>query len=114
MHLSGNASPLPELRQFTTVVGRAGEAPVFVRSDDRPYRVRFRVDSLDFDVRMESWLPTDTIRRAGFGRVLVNRQALLTLERGVSFAAIDAGDAAYLSGLYAPIPRYRWGMEAQP
>jgi hypothetical protein len=114
MHLSGNASPLPELRQFTTVVGRAGEAPVFVRSDDRPYRVRFRVDSLDFDVRMESWLPTDTIRRAGFGRVLVNRQALLTLERGVSFAAIDASQAAYLSGLYAPIPRYRWEMEAPP
>ena len=114
MHLSGTASPLPELRQFTTGVGRAGEPPVFVRSEDRPYRVRFRVDSLDFDVRMESWLPTDTIRRAGFGRVLVNRQALLTLERGVSFAAIDTGDGAYLSGLYAPIPRYRWGMEAQP
>jgi len=63
---------------------------------------------------MEAWLPTDTIRRAGFGRVLVNRETLVTLERGVSFAALGSGEAVYLSGLFAPIPRYRWEMEARP
>jgi hypothetical protein len=113
-HLSSSASPLPELKAFTVVVGRVGETPLFVRSEDRPYRARFRVGSTDFDVRMEAWLPTDTIRRAGFGRVLVNRETLVMLERGVSFAALGSGEAVYLSGLFAPIPRYRWGMEARP
>jgi hypothetical protein len=71
------------------------------------------LDALDFDVRLESWLPTDTIRRAGFGRILVNRRVLLTLERGVSLAALGGGEAVYLSGLYTPIPRYRWGIAAR-
>ncbi len=111
--LSTATSALPELRQYTTIIGRIGEAPQFVRSEDRPYRAHVRLEALDFDVRMESWLPTDTIRRAGFGRVLVNRRVLLTLERGVSLAALGGGEAVYLSGLFAPIPRYRWGIAAR-
>jgi hypothetical protein len=63
-----------------------------------------------FDVRMESWLPTDTFRRAGFGHVIVNGRHGLTLERGISFAAFGpASDlliTAYESGLYAPQPLY--------
>ncbi len=34
--------------------------------------------ALDVDIRMESWLPTDTIRRAGFGHVIVNGRHALT------------------------------------
>ena len=48
---------------------------MLVESQDRPYRVRVTIEPFDFDVRMESWLPTDTIRRAGFGHVIVEPAA---------------------------------------
>ena len=97
----------PPLRDYTAVVGRVGEKPVLIESQNRPYRVRLRVESYDFDVRMESWLPTDTIRRAGFGHVIVNRQHALTLERGLSFVALGPGGGPfYSSGLFAPLTRH--------
>jgi hypothetical protein len=69
------------------------------------------VSTMDVDVRMESWLPPDTMRRAGFGHVVVNRRHVLTLERGVSLVALgENGEtrlAGYASGLYAPEPRFR-------
>ena len=77
-----------------------------MESQDRPYRVRTRLEPYDVDVRMESWLPTDTIRRAGFGHVVVNRQHTLTLERGLGFVALGPGGGPiYGSGLFAPVPR---------
>ena len=88
------------------MVGRVGERPVLIESQDRPYRIRVRIEPYDFDVRMESWLPTDTIRRAGFGHVVVNRQHVLTLERGLSFVALGPGGGPiYGSGLFAPLAR---------
>jgi hypothetical protein len=54
---------------------------------------------------MESWLPTDTIRRAGFGHVVVGRRHALTLERGLNFVTLPAGEPVYGSGLFAPVPR---------
>jgi hypothetical protein len=60
---------------------------------------------------MESWLPADTMRRAGFGHVIANRRHALILERGVSFVALHPDGrplaAAYASGLFAPLQRYR-------
>jgi hypothetical protein len=101
---------VPQLRQYTIVVGRVGEAPALMESMDRPFRLRTGVDRLEFDVRMESWLPTDTIRRAGFGHVIVGRHHALTIERGISFlAAGAAGGTAYSSGLFASIPQYALG-----
>jgi hypothetical protein len=98
---------MPPLRHYTVAVGRVGESPTLLESQDRPYRVNTRIEGLDFDVRMESWLPTDTIRRAGFGHVVINRQHALTMERGISFLALsDEGGPIYESGLYAPIRRY--------
>ena len=88
--LAPGAMP-PTLRQYTVVIGRVGERPVLVESQDRPYRVRAMLEPFDFDIRMESWLPTDTIRRAGFGHVIVNRRHTLTLERGISFVALGQG-----------------------
>ncbi len=112
--LTAGSAELPELRQFTIVIGRVGASPVLIKSEDRPYRLQMRMHAFDFDIRMESWLPTDTIRRAGFGHVIVDRSHLLTLERGVSFAALGpGGDPVYLSGLFAPIPRYVLGMQGQ-
>jgi hypothetical protein len=96
---------LPGLRPYTLVVGRVGEPPVLIESRDRPYRVRTTVPPFDIDVRMESWLPTDTIRRAGFGHVVVGRRHALTLERGLNFVALPAGEPVYGSGLFAPVPR---------
>ena len=61
------------------------------------------------DVRMESWLPADTIRRAGFGHVVANRRHVLTLERGVSLVLLGPDGRLrgthYASGLFAPLPR---------
>ena len=112
--LTAGAAALPDLRQFTIVIGRVGAPPMLIKSEDRPYRVRMRMDPFNFDIRMESWLPTDTIRRAGFGHVIVDRTHLLTLERGVSFAALGpGGEPVYDSGLFAPIPRYGLGMRGR-
>ena len=49
---------------------------------------------------------SDTIRRAGFGHVIVNRKHALTLERGLSFVALGPGGGPiYGSGLFAPLAR---------
>lgn len=115
--LTGGSEDLPALRDYTVVVGRVGERPILVEAGDRPYRVHTRVGSLDFDIRMESWLPTDTIRRAGFGQVVVNHRHFLTLDRGISLAVVGASGApnpvVYRSGIFAPIPRLLLGMRGQ-
>jgi hypothetical protein len=98
---------MPTLRHYTVIVGRVGERPVLMESQDRPYRVGVTVEPYDVDIRMESWLPTDTIRRAGFGHVIVNRGHVLTLERGISFVALGPrGGSFYESGLFAPIRKH--------
>jgi hypothetical protein len=105
--LTSGLAEVPEARQFTIVIGRAGEAPLIIKSEDYPFRIRRSVAPFELDIRMESWLPTDTIRRAGFGHVIVDRTHVLTLERGLSFIALAPGsEAAYHSGLFAPIGRY--------
>jgi hypothetical protein len=112
--LTGGTVDLPETRNFMAVVGRVGERPVLVEASERPFRARARVEPFELDVRMESWLPTDTIRRAGFGHVIVGRRHMLTLERGLSFIALGPGrEPAYTSGIFAPIPRYILGMRGR-
>jgi hypothetical protein len=59
---------------------------------------------------MESWLPDDTFRRAGFGQVVHGRERILIVERGASLVWLaPSGEAqtAYAAGLYAPRPRFR-------
>ena len=76
----------------------------------RPFRAALSVGDVTLDIRMESWLPPDTMRRAGFGHVIANRTHVLTLERGVSVVTLTpAGrvvQAAYASGLFAPLRRH--------
>ena len=107
--LTGGTVPLPALRNYVIVVGEVGHRPFLVDSRDRPFRVKTKLDTADVDVRMESWLPTDTIRRAGFGHVIVNGRHVLTLERGVSFVAFGILDAPsmviYRSGIFEPLRR---------
>jgi hypothetical protein len=107
--LTGGSAPLPPLRNYVIVLGEVGHRPVLIDARDRPFRIHAKVDTANFDVRMDSWLPTDTIRRMGFGHVIVNRQHVLTLERGVSFVALGPLDepslAAYRSGIFEPLQR---------
>ncbi len=113
--LTGGSTEVPEPRNFIFVAGHIGQTPALFHSADEPYRVRGRLASSDVDIRMTSWLPTDTIRRAGFGHVIVDRQHALTLERGLSFAAlVPGGYTAYGSSLFAPIPRLRLGIRDEP
>jgi hypothetical protein len=107
--LTNSLAPLPPIRNYTIIIGEAGGSPLFVDADDHPFRTHAVHGSAHFDIRMESWLPTDTIRRAGFGHVIVNRRHVLTLDRGMSFVALDDLDdpslVIYQSGLLAPLPR---------
>ena len=99
---------------YNAIVGRVGERPSLIRSGDRPFRVRTAVGAADLDVRMECWLPADTIRRMGFGRVVSGRVPVLTLDRGVSFVSLTEDGAArrvaYGWAILAPQPRWvlRW------
>ena len=109
--LTGGTTTLGREPSYTVLAGVMGARPAVVRRSDRPFRERFRLGGLDVDLRMESWLPTDTIRRAGFGQVVVGRRRVLTLERGVSVVTLP-GDGSlphveYASGLLAPLPRFR-------
>jgi hypothetical protein len=107
------ATAEPTLLQYNVIAGRVGERPDLVQTSDRPFRVRVRIEPFDLDIRMESWLPTDTIRRAGFGHVIVNGRHELTLERGISFRALSPENRTlYDSGIFAPIPTVR--LSPQP
>jgi hypothetical protein len=96
--------------QYAVIAGRAGAKPAIAVGGDRPFRIRSRADGLDVDVRMESWLTFDTIRRAGFGHAIVNRRHALTIERGVSYVELDeAGNAIrtrYAANIFARELRY--------
>ena len=95
---------------YQVIAGLAGEPPLLQRTGNRPFRQEFGIAGDRFTVRMESWLPDDTFRRAGFGQVLMGRERLMLVERGVSLVWLSAsGQArvAYAAGLYAPRPRFR-------
>jgi hypothetical protein len=101
---------LPPLQEYNVFIGRVGQRPVLIRASNRPFRAGTTLGQLHIDARMESWLPTDTIRRSGFGHIIANRRHVLALDRGISLVALDASGAPllteYRSGLFAPIPRW--------
>jgi hypothetical protein len=100
---------LPQGR-YVVVAGRVGRPPVAHRAGSEPFRLQLSLSGQTVEVRIECWLPADTIRRAGFGHVIVNRHHRLALDRGVSFVALDEDGRATLrawaSGLFAPQPRF--------
>ena len=107
--LTGGAVNLPEA-DYAAFAGVTGQPPQVAVQSTRPFRQRLRIDQTDVDIRMESWLTSDTIRRMGFGHVIAARQHTLIVERGVSFVAFDAAGRAlrttYASNIFAPQPRY--------
>ena len=106
---AGRVTTPPE-GDYVAIVGLAGGAPDLIAASDRPFRRELNVQDVHVEVRMESWLTSDTIRRMGFGHVVAARQHTLIVERGVSFAAFDERGATiradYRSNIYAPQPRY--------
>jgi len=105
-HGVGPAGPAYQL-----IAGITGEAPAITRSAEYPFRQDFQLLGDPFTVRMESWLPSDTFRRAGFGHVIRGREHVQILERGVNLVWFDRSarpsEPVYAAGLYAPGPRYR-------
>jgi hypothetical protein len=107
--LTGSAIA-PADASYQVWAGTTGTRPAVARSEARPFRQAFTIGEDRFTVRMESWLPDDTFRRAGFGRVLRNRDPVLTIERGISLVWLrpdGTPSQIYASGLYAPRPRFR-------
>ncbi len=102
---SGSTGP------YQLMAGLAGQAPAITRSAEYPFRQEFRLLDDPFSVRMESWLPSDTFRRAGFGHVIRGREHVQILERGVNLVWFDRSarpsPPVYAASLYAPGQRYR-------
>jgi hypothetical protein len=108
--MNGNVPPrVPSA--YELFAGVSGEPPQTYRASNRPFTERFRVIDEPFTVRMDSWLPFDTFRRAGFGHVLRGREHVLTLERGVSLVWFGRDGQPsrpfYAAGVFAAEPRYR-------
>jgi hypothetical protein len=95
---------------YAVVAGVLGAEPALSRSSRRPFRATVSLGGVPVEVRMESWLAFDTIRRMGFGHVIAGRRHALIVERGVSFVAFDAAGrvvrSGYTSGIFAPQPRF--------
>jgi len=108
--LSGGAISTIEGDDYIALAGRAGSPPVYSRASSRPFRDRVEIDGVAIQIRMESWLAFDTIRRMGFGQVVANRHHSLIVERGVSLVTLDDDGrpmtTAYAAGIFEPQPRY--------
>ncbi len=101
-------TPPPD--DYVAIAGLTGQTPLLIAADARPFRRKLALAGVDVEIRMESWLAFDTIRRMGFGHVIAARQHTLIVERGVSFVAFgESGQAlttAYASNIFAPQARY--------
>src|SRR5204863_7263065 len=105
----GTLNTMPDA-DYVAIVGTAGSTPSVVRGSNRPFGSSVSVGGVHVDVRMESWLAFDTIRRMGFGQVVAAHHHTLIVERGVSFAIFDRdGRPArtfYLANIFARQPRF--------
>src|SRR5262249_22268019 len=87
--LTGTQVPLPQT-DYAAFAGVTGRSPELVVQTVRPFRQRLPIAGTDVEIRIDSWLTSDTIRRMGFGHVIAARQHTLIAERGVSFAPLAA------------------------
>jgi hypothetical protein len=95
---------------YVAIAGVAGERPALVTGANRPFHRTLSLAGISVEIRMESWLTADTIRRMGFGHVIAARRHTLILERGVSFVTFDRSGwpvrSGYMAGIFAPQARY--------
>jgi hypothetical protein len=103
-------------RNYAAVAGQVGREAAWHAASDVPFRASIPLDGAPTEVRMESWLAFDTIRRMGFGQVVVARQHTLIVERGVSFVAFGLDGLplrlAYAANIFAKQRRY--GLVPKP
>jgi hypothetical protein len=96
--------------RYVALAGLAGGIPVLAHASDHPFRVSARLPRFNIDVRIDAWLPADTMRRAGFGHIVVNRRRGFTVERGLTLVAFDEGGQVMRSlsagGLMSPQRRF--------
>jgi hypothetical protein len=108
--LTGGTMTTLSTADYAVVAGLTGRAPDLVAAENRPFQRNVAMEGVPVEIRMESWLTSDSIRRMGFGHVVAARQHTLIVERGISFVAFDERGAAirtaYASNIYAPQPRY--------
>lgn len=116
--LTGGRPPARQRSVYEVVAGLVGEPPVLSRSSSRPFRQQITLEGARFEIRMDSWLPTETFRRGGFGHVIRERRHVLSLERGLSLVWFDgAGNPQppyYTAGLYAAQQRFRIPVAGVP
>ena len=79
--LTGGTAVVPD-GDYAAIAGVAGQPPALVAGSGTPFRDTVWLDGVRVDVRMESWLDFDTIRRMGFGQVVAARHHVLIVERG--------------------------------
>jgi len=105
----GRITSLPA-SDYVAVAGFAGAAPSYIAASAKPFRRRIDLAGTTVEIRMESWLASDTIRRMGFGHVIAGRRHTLIIERGVSFVAFDErGEprrTAYAANIVEPQRRF--------
>jgi len=108
--LSGGSADRMPPGQYAVVAGLAGERPALLEAADDPFTRSLDLSGVPTQVRMESWLAADTIRRMGFGHVVAARQHTLIVERGASFVAFDGSGrplrTGYDGNIFAAQPRY--------
>ena len=108
--LTGRSTPIPD-GDYVAIAGVVSAPPTVAQASARPFRESVQIEGIDVQVRMESWLTFDTIRRMGFGQVIAARRHTLIVERGVSFVAFDGHGVpirtGYSANIFAPQPRYR-------
>jgi hypothetical protein len=109
--LTGTRMPQRSPGAYELFAGIAGDRPQIYRSSQRPFTDTLPLADERITVRMESWLPIDTFRRAGFGHLLRGRQRLMILERGVNLIWLGRNGQLsppyYAASLFAPQPRFR-------
>jgi hypothetical protein len=108
--LSGGQLASMPAGDYAALAGIIGERPALAIGSAQPFRHRLSLGGVPVEVRMESWLAADTIRRMGFGHVIAARHHTLILERGASFVTFDQSGrsirSGYAAGIFAPQPRY--------
>jgi hypothetical protein len=109
--LAGNKAPAMAGTAFEVFAGVAGEPVQYHRASNRPFTDRVQVLEESLTVRLDSWLPADTFRRAGFGHVLRGREHVMIMERGVNLVWFGrdgrASQPFYWASLFAAQPRFR-------
>jgi hypothetical protein len=109
--LAGSRGPAITGMAFEVFAGVAGEPVQYHRASNRPFTDRVQLLDESLTLRMDSWLPFDTFRRAGFGHVLRGREHVMIIERGVNLVWFGRdgrpSQPFYWASLFAAQPRFR-------